>query len=83
MKNAKNEKTYGRGSKSTVLKYTVVSKDNRGATKGEETVKVVVRGKDEFSLEKNRDEFCEKIEEKYAKKKNMELTFLHEEHAAF
>jgi hypothetical protein len=66
-------RTYGRGNESVVLEYTVTFKDNHGAIKSEETLKVTVKGTSEFDLEKNKDEFREKIEVEYAKKKNTEL----------
>lgn len=81
MKKAKKQKevTYGKGKRSAVFEYTVTLKDSCGAVKREETVKVIVRGINGPVLEKNKEEFCEKVEREFAKEKNKDLSFLHEE----
>ena len=83
-KKRKNEKvvTYGKGKRSAVFMYTVTLIDSHGAKKSEKVVKVTVKGSNEFNLEKNKDEFCAKVEREFAKKKNKEMSFLHEERVA-
>jgi hypothetical protein len=77
------ERTYGKGRESLVLNCTVISRDYYcDAVNSEETIKIIVKGNDEFELEQKKDEVCEEMEKKYAKKRNTTLFILENSYSA-